>query len=88
MLSLDSELLRIDIISRPVLWEPAAASVLPLWRVLAARPAAARHQLLTNALAQIVRRSSKQQTIKGLATAGVRKSAQYVWAKLQKAMKK
>jgi hypothetical protein len=42
--------------------------------------------LLSGALGAIVARSSKQQTLKGLATAGVRKSLRYGFAKFKKAM--
>jgi translocator assembly and maintenance protein 41 len=55
---------------------------------VASLPASDRHALLTGALARIVRRSSQQQTMKGLLTAGFRKSFRYGWAKIQKAMRK
>lgn len=46
-----------------------------------------RYAALTAALARIVRRSSRQQTMKGLLTAGLRKSVRYAMAKVRKAMK-
>ena len=53
---------------------------------LARLPVAARHVLLRKALADIVRRSSREQTLKGLATAGFRKSARYAVSKIRKAL--
>ncbi len=64
----------------------AAAASTSFWHELALRPAAQRQQLLSGALATIVARSSKQQTLKGLATAGVRKSFRYGMAKMKKAL--
>lgn len=60
----------------------------PTWRRVALLPAAQRHLVLSTALSRIVRRSSSQQTIKGLATAGVSKSVQYALAKVRKAFRK
>lgn len=62
--------------------------VRPYWHEFAHHPAPVRHAALTGALANIVRRSSRQQTLKGLATAGVRKSIRYIAAKVVKAIKK
>ena len=60
----------------------------PTWHRVASLPAADRHRVLSTALSRIVRRSSSQQTVKGLATAGVRKSVQYALAKVRKAFRK
>jgi len=74
---------------QPDLTAPTSASTIdPYWRSLASRPAVARQELLRSSLGAIVARSSKQQTLKGLATAGVRKSLRYGMAKLRKALRK
>lgn len=75
-------------VDAPVSLVVDASAADPLAAHIARLPAATRHALLTDALARIVARSSREQTIKGLLTAGVRKSVQYAWAKVQKAMRK
>jgi len=66
--------------------EAAGVAASSYWHSVAHRPGATRSALLSGALGAIVARSSKQQTLKGLATAGVRKSLRYGFAKFKKAM--
>src|SRR5688500_4023655 len=63
---------------------PAMSLIALTWHLVPALPASTRQPVLSTALSRIVCRSSGQQTFKGFATAGVRKSLQYALAKCAK----